>query len=250
MRTATQPGYIHEFERRGGRSPEKLKECQHRVARFLARVSALAIFCASLLLLVRVVGYITGWPGRSALDTYRCLPDPCWHGIRPGQTAMAEAEAILAHDESFSPDRLALPASERCWYQRKGPLWRVCLGPQQRVPGTIVGYIILKFGGPGLATESAPPLGNALLLFGPPRSATLCWYSFAVPVTNPARSMIADFDFGNGVDAEVYELRRPTVVRLDPAMPLFLVSYVPPENGQHGAARWRGFTSQSDQRTC
>ncbi len=219
------------------------------MVRLLVRITSLVLLCALSLVFVRGVGSSMESPSGKTLDGYQCLPEPCWHGIRPGQTSMAEAETILSQDENFGMDRLALSPSERCWYRANGPLWRVCLGPQQHIPG-IVGYVVLKFGGPGLATERAPLLGNALLLFGPPRSATLCWYSFAGPVTNPARSMIADFDFGSGINAEVYELRRPAVVRLDPAMPLFLLSYVPPENDHPDEGGWRGFTSASDQRTC
>jgi hypothetical protein len=211
--------------------------------------AALAFVIGLSLFAVRVVGGRNRSPAALMSDAGQCT-QPCWLGIRPGQTTLDQAQAIFAASGTLS----ASPATpnfdnERCWYLQSSllppPAWRVC---------TVYRYI-------GSHTISlirlSPPqgtfrLGDAVALFGSPTASTLCMWNTRID-NMPSQVLRARIYFKDYVEVWAYNLRQPLALVYDPNMMVYSVNFNYPSEDpfyQPDTPRWRGFARPKRRVPC
>jgi hypothetical protein len=212
------------------------------MVRLLAPLAAIMATLAMLLVAARVAGSVNRSSAFAVMAMYRCSPEPCWHDIRPGVTSLEEAKALLAADSSLTFFRGLY--NDNCWQIESVPSWRVCFGPLQGGRSNLTGYLYLDFDSP----HEAPRLGDVLSLFGEPSGSKICWYKFGVAGSNARSVMGADVYWETGLYAGAYNPTAPDSYRLEPWMPLFLLTYARPYDAN--LPLWRGFVQQSPGRGC
>ena len=175
---------------------------------------------ALLLVTVRVVGGLMPTPTVTTIAAGQC-DQPCWNGIRPGETTIAQASELF----SANPMLSANPGSaqfdnERCWdMAATSPLsaWRAC---------TVYWYAsdnkisLLRLTPP----QGKFQLGDVLALFGDPLASTLCWWDARLP-NMPSQFLRARLYFKNNIEVWAYSLRQPTSFLFDPGMVVYTVNY-------------------------
>jgi hypothetical protein len=202
----------------------------------------LSILLSLVLLLVtaRAVGGAIRTSNFALFQGHQCSPEPCWHGIQPGITTIAQARAILAADHDLAANLATY--YDNCWYVVSIPSWKICIGPLLGEHGDVIDYVYLRFE----SAQEAPHLGDVLTLFGEPVGSKLCWYRFGV---GNNRSFIgADVYFENGLYVGAYNAHEPDSFRLDPNRTVFLVSYA--RRYRPRIPGWRGFVEQRNQQGC
>jgi hypothetical protein len=206
------------------------------VIRLLVRTTAICLMFATLLVVVRVIGGLTVRPpGARVLEAYQCSPAPCWHGIRPGETTVVQAESILRGDRTFATEWQHEPSSLFCWRSPSDPTWKGCMPfSSQPFPEDAVGVVGIW------PSELSLRLGDAFLLFGDPVSSELCW-SLNPPGNVPGPLVTVYLHFKNNITAAAYNAVLPKLPRFDPNMTVFRVSYVR-DGTPTSAFPWRGFT--------
>ncbi len=203
--------------------------------RLLAHSVVAVLGFSALLGGVRMVGGMVIPPSVKALDPGTCLP-PCWHGIRPGETSFAQAEAMLRADPSLSLS--VSPRRTLCWIGQTEAAWPGCIRSWQA--GGPVEDVELYL------PDNALRLGDALVVFGDPTSVRLCWI---VGYSN--RFVLAMFYFEENIQLAAYSPRHPTRWQIDPEMSVIQVFYLTADSArlEPAAPPWRGLTS-SVQKGC
>jgi hypothetical protein len=212
--------------------------------RVLVCLIVLVALFAVLITVVEAMGGLIKSPAAALMQAYRCEPQPCWHGIRPGMTTLEQARAVMDADSSFAAS-LGI-YKERCWHVVAAPSWKACFGPLLAAGSELTGYVYLRF----ISAADAPRLGDALTVMGAPLASKVCFYRLGIEPDGFRPIVGADLYFKNGVYAGAYDPRQPGNFHLNPNMTVFLVSYVHFESYNLNAPRWRGFVNRSGQDTC
>jgi hypothetical protein len=203
--------------------------------RLLAYTAASILAFALILLAVRVIGS-RNQPATALLESGNC-EQPCWHGIRPGETSFQQATTILQADSSYN---LSLTAGKSlCWLSLKSTSWYGCTEGH----GETVQDVELSL------PDGMLRLGDAIALFGMPIAARLCWFD-----SYSQDYVVARLRFEGSIEIEAFDPENPVEWRFAPEMTIIQVYYLSAEsprlpiNGkQH--LRWRGFTNTT-QRGC
>jgi hypothetical protein len=176
-------------------------------------------------------------------------PQPCWNGIRPGQTSIVEARALLKErsDVTF-PD----PPT------RSTPFLDFRLNIEPSWSGLAYRWSTTPLTGPLNYVELKPPpgallLGEAIQLFGEPVAATLCLDYVRINATKNPPFMNAHLHFRNNIEVKAYHPLVPRVQRYDPQMVVWLVRYnypglEPPY--RFDVPRWGGFGAYRSDQGC
>lgn len=175
-------------------------------------------------------------PLMSKFSAEQCDPKPCWHGIQPGKTALAQAEALLKTMPGSSPDNFQF-----CWDGTANGCWHLNMmtwnaqDPQAPI---------------GMMTFQPPPdsfhLVDAVKLFGDPINSMLCWIT--TPSSGdmgpeiPRPLMIAYVAFKGGIKVVAYNPHDLASRRMDMSMSIYRM-YLQPSYDIY-TPRWNGFSQQ------
>lgn len=180
------------------------------------------------------------------MDVGQC-EQPCWNGIRPGQTTIDQVQAIFRADPALAASPgVAQFDNERCWNMASGspfPLWRVCTVFWYAADHTIS---LVRLTPP----QEAFQLGDAIALFGPPVASTLCWWYTRLP-NMPGQVLRARVYFRDNIEVWAYSQRQPMSFLLDPTMAVYLVNYSDHRSPfRSDMPTWRGFKRYYQQLGC
>jgi hypothetical protein len=216
------------------------------MTRLLTCAALLTAMLVAGLLAARLVGSTRSLQAKMLLDSGQC-EQPCWHGIRPGETTLAEAEAALREGNIVS---IYSPHSAMIlrWAIRSDPPWRgsAFRFNAERADDTIT-FVELN---PPLA---AMRLGDAIAIFGEPLISTLCWRFDSVPGDVAQPFLAAHLYFQGNVEVLAYNPVDPRGKRYTPDMAIWQVIYDYPSIEppyRFDAPRWRGFTWASENQVC
>lgn len=177
---------------------------------------------------------VVGLQGKSSVEQFaseQCNPEPCWRGIRPGVTSLADTRTIL------QPDAVSGTTDEyKHCYQREG-CWSISISSYSADPADPVGQ---------LAFVPAPGsflLGDAVRVYGDPLTSQVCLLlspsAGDVGPEVPRPMMVAYLTFRGNIKAIAYAPKALMEQRFDPAMNIYRMYY------QVGydiyTPRWRGF---------
>ncbi len=206
--------------------------------RLLARLFTVMILLALLLAGVRAVGGLN--PASSAASYFQaeqCSPQPCWRGIQPGKTSLAQAESILNEKIERGSD---IPDHRLCWPDAAIPCWNYYVRSWSADPADPIGLIAIQ------PARGAFKLADALKLYGDPLTSTLCWINspgagdLAEDIARPIT--VAYLTFRGNIKIVAFNPERPLALRIDMEMAVYRVYY------QVGydifTPRWQGFSGQ------
>ncbi len=202
--------------------------------RLLVIAVSLTVGLASASVLASVVGH-NAPPGlaQQILADNNC-PEPCWRGIRPGQSNLAQSQALLmAAGPLIEPipvgtnGDLPGPEPHLCWTINVNPGWGGCLARDVTADGP-VNWLELA-----VPAQANFTLGNAIMIFGRPQTAVLCPQSFYAAVYFPNNVEVA-----TRIDSLTNSF--------SPSMSIFLVRFNAPAAEppyRFDVPAWRGFSS-------
>ena len=198
------------------------------------------------LLAARVVGALSGLQATALLAAGEC-DQPCWQGIQPGHTTLAEAEAAL---RVSSVVNVSSPHSDLMlrWASLANPVWRGSafrMNPKRT--DEAITFVELK------PPQDAFHLGDAITIFGEPVVSTLCWRFDAVPGNVQHPFLAAHVYFPGNIEVLAYNPLDPRAKRYVPDMAIWSIIYDYPASEppyRFDAPRWRGFTSAPDDQIC
>jgi hypothetical protein len=181
-------------------------------------------------------------PSISAMAKFaaeQCDPQPCWHGIQPGKTSAAQAEALLAALPGSTPDKLqfcpdADSADTSCW--------RVdVMSWSQLDPTSPVGMMVFQ------PPADAFHLVDAVRLFGDPINSMMCYISTPssgdIGPEIPRPLMISYVAFKGGIKVVAYNPHGLLSRRVDMSMSIYRM-YLQPAYDVY-SPRWNGFSQQT-----
>ena len=200
----------------------------------LKRLTILILFLAILLTGARVAGSLhaeSNAPNMSFADE-QCSPQPCWRGIRPGETSLAQTRAILK-DSAVADDEY------RICYQIDG-CWSFSIRSWSADPASPLGMLTIQ------PAKDSFLLWQAVKQFGDPLTSILCLITapsngdIGTEVKRPL--MVAYLTFKGNIKVVAYNPRDPMLRRIDPMMDVYRFYY------QSGydifTPRWKGFSQQ------
>jgi hypothetical protein len=178
----------------------------------------------------------TSPPAIAKFSAEQCDPDPCWHGIQPGKTGLAQAEAILEAMPGSTAEKFQF-----CWDGTNTGCWRLdttswsAQNPQAPL---------------GMMTFQPPPdafhLVDAVKLFGDPISSMMCWITTPtngdIGTEIPRPLMVSYISFKGGIKVVAYNPHDPASRRMDMAMSIYRM-YLQPGYDIY-TPRWKGFSEQ------
>jgi hypothetical protein len=136
----------------------------------LLRLSVLLLITLCLLVgAAQVVGGFRQHPAAAIIRQFECEPQPCWAGIHPGVTPLAEAERILSADPTFSLIERRPTDAALCWnwlpqwHHPVGYRWDGCYSFEARGFSLFMNY-----------KDNGLRLGDVLTLLGRPSTSRLC----------------------------------------------------------------------------
>jgi hypothetical protein len=176
-------------------------------------------------------------PAKTAAQAFRaeqCTPQPCWRGVRIGQTSRQQAARTLNAGYEYKAE-----GHPHCWGEIDTPCWY---------------YSVRGWGGDNPITEIEiqPAAGqflmqDALLAFGSPLTAQLCLINGPsagnVDSSVPRPLMIGYFTFSGGVRLVAINRQAPLSQRLSPLMEVHRL-YYQPSGYEIYTPRWHGFALQ------
>ncbi len=182
---------------------------------------------------VRLIGAIPEPPiGVSLLESGSCA-QPCWHGIRPGETSLREVADILRGDGYTIREDFPY---ELCW-----DLWadlpgHGCVRKSNPEPGGPMDQVELDL------PDDALPLGYMITKLGEPLSARLCVSQNKAGAT----VVTAYLYFPGNVEVMAHDPVYPDRLRLDATMSVTQVIFYPYDESWYspGAGNWQVFTWQ------
>jgi hypothetical protein len=221
--------------------------------RLLTHTGIIVGVLALLVTAVLAIGEGLASPEASLLAPGTCV-QPCWQGIRPGQTTLRNAQAQLKAN-SLSPYQTTFQSLEfvagndnfrLCWETPARPTWQGCATnlPRPDEPMDLIKFLRIRY------RKDVLRLGEAIAVFGRPISAMQCWESANRWVNAPAQPFVATFvAFSGQVQLVAFDRARLDGRRLDPAMTVLEVWYdtsgiVTPN------MPWRGFTAAFPPPNC
>ncbi len=203
---------------------------------------------ALLLVGVRVVGAHSrhfGQPAALAVLDPKTCPQPCWHDIRPGESTLDEAEQLLRAGRDFYYDRTVYHLR---WTTATTPPWEGRAYRWSAFNDGSISYITLE-----------PPLGmlrlgDAIMIFGDPIVASLCWQAGgSAPAGFPRPFLRAHVYFPGNVEVLAANPERPRELRYDPNMIVWSLMYSYPADEPPYAfdiPPWRGFVKTRLGQVC
>ncbi len=200
--------------------------------RLVARVGALIWIFSVLLAGVRIVGGTAQSPVLAVLDSGSCA-QPCWHGIRLGQTTLDQARAVL--QAAGIPGLIASESTRLCWHLSFGGAWRACIQQPRLSDSSVRSLSLTSMGG-------TLRLGDAILLFGEPVNPVVCW-------TNGRVAAYVPFHHNIVVRASAPLGERAV---FDQNMIIDTIYYYAPDALSYDGspAHWEGFTRRIPVRPC
>jgi hypothetical protein len=198
--------------------------------RLIARTFTIAVVLASGLIFARIIGgFHRSSYGLISLDTHSCTSQPCWYGIRPGQTTLSVARSIVQRDEALNIiDDTDL---HFCWTKPPDPYQAGCIfASLKNGPVTEIDLY---------SNDKKLRLGDMLFLFGEPIGATLCIGDSAAPPI----PLVKDLVFRGNIrvrafdDSQLREMRR-----LDITLPVIQIRYWRNDVEFPYHRPWKGFT--------
>ncbi|MCC7446602.1 MAG: hypothetical protein IT324_04260 [Anaerolineae bacterium] len=209
----------------------------------LIRTVQLIVVTGLLVVGVRIVGTINPSPTTALFESWTCSPEPCWHGIHPGETTFNQALKLLADDGTLisSQDH---SSSVLCW-KMDSAVQMVCVGQIGDTLNSPIEYMFMDM----RRDLTALRLGEAVHLFGQPIGARLCWWQSGLDFNRPTPALVADVYFPNGVYVAAYDPQHPTRWQFDPDMAVFSMEYAPGRE-YRSVPDWRGFITQDDEEGC
>lgn len=216
------------------------------MSRLLTCVALMTAMLVAGLIAARLVGSTHTLQAKTVLDSGQC-EQPCWQGIRPGQTTLAEAETALRESSVatvYSPHSALILR----WATRSDPAWR----------GSAFRFNANRADDSITFVELNPPqaamyLGDAIAIFGEPLVSTLCWRFDTVPGSAARPFLAAHLYFRSNVEVLAYNPVDPREKRYTPGMAIWQVIYDYPSIEppyRFDAPRWRGFTRADDNQVC
>ncbi len=204
--------------------------------RLIIMTGTIALILMLLTIGARIVGNQSVASALARFQANQCSPQPCWHGIRPGQTTLSEAQDILDSDSTISFDA---GSEQWCWHADSGTCWDVTLRSWNRDGDKPLGVVAIH------PAANALKLGDTLTLFGEPLTSNLCWIAGIrdgdIPDTIARPLAAAYLTFKGNLKVIAYNPQRPAVRQLDPNMIVLTIYY------QAGydiyTPHWQGFTS-------
>ncbi len=202
------------------------------MSRLVVLACALTVVLALPVVGVRLIGTVPDAPiGVSLLNSGACL-EPCWHGIRPGETSLREVADILRSDYVTRGDF----TYELCWALWADMPGQGCVRKSNPEPGGPIDQIELDL------PDDALPLGYVIAKFGEPLSARLC-----VSPNKVGTSLVTAYLYFRGnVEVMAHDPLYPDRLRLDANMSVTQVRYYPYDESWYspGASNWQVFTWQ------
>jgi hypothetical protein len=171
---------------------------------------------------MRVLGHFTRPALLDRFAPEACTPHPCWNGLAPGRTSVQQAREVLI---AASPANAA-PTSNYHYV--------VCEPNDKACWDVAIAGISARAADPLAEVKLIPPagkltLGDLVLLYGAPTSATICWQTApsSTDVTKgvPRPLMIGYVIFKGHVRVNVYNPRDLRAARFDPAMMVDQITY-------------------------
>jgi hypothetical protein len=162
-----------------------------------------------------------------------CTPSPCWHGLHPGATSLAQARSQLdaaAKRTGYDSYAVCRPNDPACW--------QVTFFSASNQPTDALSRINVQ------VPRQAVLFGDLVLLYGPPTSAMLCW--IVTPTNGDVHAsvqrpvMVGYVMFKGGVRVNLYHPNSPRSRRFDPHMVVDQIYYQP--GMMLNTPEWRGFT--------
>jgi hypothetical protein len=206
----------------------------------LLSLTAASIVCLSLGLIgVRVVGWWVGPPAAVVMLDPGACKQPCWHGIQPGRTVMAQISKILSAELAQSPNlHPSFDASQLCWDTASDPAWHGCVQRHWSTDWTTpVASLVLE--------PHALRLGDAIVLFGEPIASRLCQVARGQVAPNP--QVVAHIFFKGNIYVMASRSGGSTERRFDPNMVVnwvFYYSAIEPLTDP-STPRWLGFSTST-----
>jgi hypothetical protein len=209
------------------------------VLRIVGLLTLLTAVFAGIMALMVVLGSF-GISDNYALQTAGCA-QPCWHGVQPGVTRVAEAFASLDADplvaDLIRNDPSSIYPCELEWKMLAIPLFTGCMviRPDNPVDGIILRY-----------ADAQIRLADVMAVFGRPRLVEFCQrYDFGLRFRESA---FVTLYFQKNIMVMAYH-PTPQTWRLDPRMIVKMVRYEKPQSVLAigaDAAPWRGFVGAAE----
>lgn len=194
------------------------------MSRLLGATTALIVLLMTTAFVARIAGARQVAPVVDALLADRCSPLPCWRGVRPGITSLAQAYDVLRSDAQVVSVRYT-PPYELKWDADSASVWRhgyIASGTKPLVDSLLL-----------YPNAGAFRLGEAMLVFGKPTQALICRRQGRIE---------GGIFFANNVMAAISVVRRPLEAPwLSPELPidtLFFGSF----DLSMRSTTWHGFT--------
>jgi hypothetical protein len=125
------------------------------------------VMIGSMVTTTRVVSGLTSSHIDLLIDPLKC-PQPCWHGVRPNESTLPGAIALLSRDSAL---RMETPTEDSlCWSLPSGPFERGCAFTFQKMGNQSGKIQLINL----IAHENAFLLGDAIRLFGEPIASIMC----------------------------------------------------------------------------
>jgi hypothetical protein len=173
------------------------------------------VVVALLIATARAIGSTHKPPALAILDPGDC-PQPCWHGIRPGVTTVAEATAILTADSNVGLYKVSDEASV-CWNVSQtfivGCLWTTSSSTRP------ITNMIIWF------PQDALRLGDIVNLLGLPRTIQACPYITDVKTTLQGQQRAVRPEFTTNVGIVAYAPVEPYRNKKSPTADPFMIGY-------------------------
>lgn len=211
--------------------------------RLLFRTSGLIAVLGLLLVGIRIASNGNPSPAAALFEAWACSPQPCWHGLRPGETTFNQAQALLAADATLI-SAMDHSSATLCWKMRAA-VQTICVGQVRETLNSPIEYLFMELN----RDQAALRLGEAIRLYGPPIGARLCWWRSGLDFNHPTPALVADVYFANGVYVAAYNPQQPTQWQFDPDMTVFAMSFAAGREYRSIPA-WRGFIWRDDEEGC
>jgi hypothetical protein len=218
------------------------------VTRLLIGTAVMIAALALIMVTIRLIGGRAAPPAAVAILDPGACPQPCWHGIRPGETTFRQAQVLLEANH----DQIVLPANAvvrnlMSFTQSAG--WS---GWIERWPGE--SQPLSNIDAPIQYIRLQPPpntlqLGDALLLFGEPLASDLCPSWPVYPPRVGFRTYMGSVFFQSNIDVTVVSGES----RFDPHTPVTSITYFYPADEppyRFDMPPWRGFARVDDREFC
>jgi hypothetical protein len=162
------------------------------------------------------------------LEALQCNPQPCWHGIRPGVTTMAEAEEIIRNDPSFCNIAKSPKENILVWDTVDDPLTGGSIHAMYK--SRIIAGIYIRFSEKAIIT-----LAELIDIYGQPLGLHF------VDTTGPVADGIFIL-FEKNVTGHVYDIENPRNRALYPETPIRQIMYLVWRGELDELHSWTGFT--------